>query len=98
MPLDSVSSISTGLFSSVGIFTSSGAIKFYMLGNQKEIHSAISALLLKRQDENKQNTTQNKQSAQTDYTDELLKLKTLLDAGAITQEEFESKKKELLFK
>ncbi len=31
-----------------------------------------------------------------DYTDELIKLKNLLDMGAITQEEFDAKKKQLL--
>ncbi|EQE00563.1 short C-terminal domain protein [Clostridioides difficile CD9] len=40
--------------------------------------------------------TYNINSSNNDSTDEILKFKKLLDEGAITQEEFDAKKKELL--
>lgn len=40
--------------------------------------------------------TKNSQQSQTSSADEILKYKNLLDIGAITQEEFDAKKKELL--
>lgn len=33
---------------------------------------------------------------QVDYTDELINLKKLVDAGVITQDEFDAKKKQIL--
>ena len=48
-------------------------------------------------DKNKESEKSNDESdGGTSATDEVMKLKGLLDAGAITQEEFDAKKKELL--
>lgn len=91
IPLDSISAVGTNLFKGIGVSSSSGAVKFVFIQNNIEIHQAISSLLLKRQD--KHTLSQN---AAESSADELKKYKDLLDAGVITQEEFEAKKKQLL--
>lgn len=97
LPIDSVSAVATGLFSSVAVTTSSGGIKFYLLGNKDEIHEAISTLIVKRQDKSETvATTTIKQEMPQSAADELKKFKELADSGVITQEEFEAKKKQLL--
>ena len=88
LPLDKISSVGTCIPKGIAVATSSGAIKFWLLTNQKEIYHAVEDLLKKRQ-----NDTSNRA---TDEMDKLQKLKDLLDSGIITQEEFEAKKKQLL--
>lgn len=97
LPVDSITAVGTGLFSSVSVTTSSGGIKFYLLGNKDEIHEAISTLIVKRQDKSETVTTTTiKQELPQSAADELKKFKDLADSGVITQEEFEAKKKQLL--
>lgn len=95
LPVDSISAIGTHIFKGIAITTSSGAIKFGMIKNRDEIHSAISKLLVDRQ---KTTAPQQliKQEIQKSDADELEKFKGLLDKGIITQEEFDAKKKQLL--
>ena len=79
------------------VTSSSGAIKFSMIKNNDEMHSAISQLLMDRQEEaNKPSETIVKQETLQSNADELAKYKSLLDTGVINQEEFEAKKKQLL--
>ena len=92
LPISQVSMVGTGIFKRVSIATSSGLISFYGVSNQNEVFSIISKLLLKRQEETKVVAKAPESSA----TDELKKLKDLLDMGVITQEEFDAKKKQLL--
>ena len=91
LPIGQISVAGTGMFQRVSIATSSGAINFYGVINRDEVFKTISELLMKRQDETKVTSTANGNSA-----DELKKFKDLLDAGIITQEEFDAKKKQLL--
>lgn len=91
LPISQISAVGTGIFNRVSIATSSGAINFYGVINQNEVFSAISELLLKRQEETK-TTVKTLEST----SDELKKFKELFDAGVITQEEFDAKKKQLL--
>ena len=49
LPMDSISAVGTGIFSSLAITTASGAIKFAMLANRDELHKALSNLLVERQ-------------------------------------------------
>ena len=91
LPISQISVAGTGAFNRVSIATSSGAINFYGVINQEEVFSTISDLLLKRQEETKTSF-----KAPESTSDELKKLKDLLDAGIITQEEFDTKKKQLL--
>ncbi len=98
LPLDSVSSVGTSALKGVAVGTSSGKIKFKLIKNQKDIHEVISKLLAERQNKEKTpvETTVNQTIVETSTADELKKFKELLDMGAITQEEFDTKKKELL--
>lgn len=93
LPLDMISAVSTSFFKGVGISTSSGVIKFWGIRNNLDIHKAISELLLKRQEKNNK-VVSNSVSSST--ADELKKYKDLLDSGAISQKEFDAKKKQLL--
>jgi len=93
LPLYMVSAFSTRKFlSTITVATSSGVTKFSLIKNYAEIGNELSRLINERQ-----YTTKTKESTpQTNATDELIKLKTLLDSGIITQEEFDAKKKQLL--
>ena len=65
--------------------------------NYDELHAKISSLFVARQDIKKKNTTeQTIISTPLSNAEELKKYKDLLDAGIITQEEFDAKKKQLL--
>ena len=92
LPLDMISATTSGILKSVGVSTASGRITFWLLENQRELHSSITTLLLKRQ----QKKDSESPTASISVADELQKFKKLLDKGIITQEEFETKKKELL--
>lgn len=94
LPIDSVSAVGTSIFKGIAIGTSSGKISFKLIKNQVQIHSAISKLLSDRQETVKTNIK--KTNSNTSNVDELKKLKELLDMGVITQEEFDTKKKQLL--
>ena len=91
LPIGQISVAGTGMFQRVSIATSSGAINFYGVTNRDEVFKTISELLMKRQEETKTTSKASESSA-----DELKKLKDLLDSGIITQEEFDTKKKQIL--
>ena len=98
LPVDAISAISrSAAFSGVAIATASGLIRFYMIENADEIHSAVGKLLVDRQKKPKSVVeTTIKQEVQQSNADELKKYKELLDSDIITQEEFDAKKKQLL--
>ena len=97
LPFDSISAVGTSAFNGIAITTASGAIKFVMIKNRDEIHSAVSKLLVERQSKEKPvATTTIKQEIPQSNADELKKYKELLDCGVISQEEFDAKKKQLL--
>ena len=97
LPLNQISAVSQGMLSSIAIATSSGRIHFWCIENRNEVFDEISKLIRNYQI---QKTDVN--SAGRIYTpnisnaDELRKYKELLDMGAITQEEYDAKKKQLL--
>ena len=92
LPLDSISSVNKGIFKSLGVATSSGLVKFYSLKSRDRIYEVISSLLKERQE----SKTTIKEETATSSIDELKKLKELFDMGIISQEEFDTKKKQLL--
>lgn len=98
LPLDSVSAVGTSALKGIAVGTSSGKIRFKLIKNQKDIHRVISKLLAERQTVEKTfgETTAQQTIVKSTDADELKKFKELLDMGAITQEEFDAKKKELL--
>lgn len=95
LPIDMISAAGTCLFKGIEVSTASGKIKFLMIKNAEEIHSTISKLLINRQ--NKETKSSNNfNRVEGSVADELKKYKELLDNGAISQEEYEQKKNELL--
>lgn len=94
LPLDSVSAVSMSSFKGIAIGTSSGRIVFKGIGNRDEIYEAVNKLIIERQE--KASAAQSKKETPLGGLDELKKVKELLDAGIITQEEFDAKKKQLL--
>lgn len=95
LPLDSVSAVavSSVLTQGVSVSTSSGRITFFYLSNRNAISDEIRNLLVNRQSKVSFTEVVEKKSTNAD---ELKKYKELLDINAITQDEFEAKKKELL--
>ena len=96
LPLDSISSVGTSaFFQRLSVATASGNLTFWCIENLDEFHSAMSKLLIARQNEVKK-PVEIKQEVSQSNADELKKYKDLLDTGVITQEEFDAKKKQLL--
>ena len=95
LPIYMVSSYSVRSFlSTIAIATSSGLTKFAFIENYVEIGNVLSTMINARQDNTMKN--ESKSESSTSNMDDLVKLKTLLDQGIITQEEFDAKKKQLL--
>ncbi len=93
LPVNQISAISMGIFNRITVATSSGGINFWLVENREEIHKALNSLI--------EDIQVNHKTKQTNVThinsaDELKKFKDLLDSGVITQEEFDTKKKQLL--
>ena len=96
LPIDAVSSVSTiKLIKGLSISTASGNVSFWAIPNRDAIYKVISDLIIARQSKS---TVPNAvpQPVNADYTEELKKIKQLLDMGVITQEEFDAKKKQIL--
>ena len=99
LPIDAITAVGTGIFNTISISTASGVIKFSYLKNRDNIHQCINDLVISRQKkENNNPSTQTtiKQEIPLSNADELKKYKELLDMGVITQEEFNTKKNQLL--
>ena len=95
LPLSMVSSYATEEhLSTISIATSSGITKFVLIKNYKEMSQVLSELISKKQKGTESAATANQPSGNS--LDDIVKLKSLLDVGIITQEEFDAKKKQLL--
>lgn len=95
LPLDSISAVGSGWPRGIAVATSSGRVAFLGIKNYDEIHRCISNLLIERQSKATPVTTIKQEIPQSN-ADELKKYKDLLDSGVISQEEFDTKKKQLL--
>lgn len=90
IPIDSISSVGEiTKLKGVSVASSSGVIKFFWISNSQQIKEEITKLILSR-------SKTNNMEISNSSADELKKFKELLDSGAITQEEFDAKKKQLL--
>ena len=95
LPLYMISAYSTRkLLSTVSVATASGITKFSLIENYKEIGDVLSQLINQRQKSTQVDSAP--ASTNSNSLDDLVRLKSLLDSGIITQEEFEAKKKQLL--
>jgi len=96
LPVDSISATATSRsLKGVTISTSSGRISFRVIKNADAIYQVVSNLLIERQQE-KSKPAPITEAPKINEADQLKKYKELLDMGAITQEEFDAKKKQLL--
>ncbi len=94
LPIYQITSVFTArFFSRIMITTSRGIIYFHMIENNKDIAYKLRNLIIQRQEETEFSKEQPEEDS---YIKQLERLKALLDDGAITQEEFDEKKKELL--
>ena len=95
LPIDSISAISkTSIFTEgIAVATSSGKITCVYIANRDKVYEELNKLINQRQ-ETPSSATVVKQDVSS--ADEIKKYKELLDAGIITQEEFDAKKKQLL--
>ena len=97
LPLYMVSAYSTSKFLSViTVATASGITKFSLIQNYKEIGDVLSKTINERQASTTTSQVETASTTQSNFMDDLIKLKSLLDSGIITQEEFDAKKKQLL--
>lgn len=95
LPIDSISATATlRMLKGVSVSTASGRINFLLIKNAGEMYEKINNILIERQKKETPNiiTVEKK----TDTPNDLIKLKELLDKGIITQEEFDTKKKQIL--
>lgn len=90
LPISSVSAITLGGFSSVAVSSGAMKAKFWLLINKNEVYSTISSLISGNVSVSSTN------SIVDDAIESLPKYKELLEKGAITQEEFDQIKKQLL--
>ena len=96
LPLYMISSYSTRKFlSTISVATASGSTKFALIENYADIAAVLSSKIKERQ-QNVANASTLVTTPQSNAIDDLKKLKDLLDAGIITQEEFNAKIKQLL--
>ena len=95
LPLDMISAVGMSTITKgVRVATSAGIIKFMYIDNALEIYSIINDLLLARQGREKD--ASEKHYVELSAADEIKKYKELLDQGIISQQEFETKKQQLL--
>lgn len=96
IPKDSISAVSmNGFLKGVSVASSSGKIGFLLIKNASDIYDVINNMLMERQNKSDKLEAEVSFVSQSN-ADELKKYKELLDAGVITQEEFDAKKKQLL--
>lgn len=96
LPLDSISEVGVKIFKGIEVTTASGGIKFALIKNRDECFECISKLLIERQNKTINVVAQSVEKQPVNSANELKELKELLDAGIITQEEFDAKKKQVL--
>ncbi len=96
LPLDSITAVALTnfLFAGISISSSSGRITFSHLKHKNDVYDELSKLLIGRQSKELNYNTE--VIEKNDKISDIKRLKELLDMGAITQEEFETKKNELL--
>lgn len=96
LPLDSVTAVAIKGKRKLAVSTASGVISFGLLKNRDELYQCITELLMKRQEQVAKNSAPTVQPSTASVAQQLREFKELLDAGVISQEEFDAKKKQLL--
>ena len=97
LPNDSISAIAmVPLLKGVAVATSSGKISFLLIKNLNEIYEELNKQLMERQNKKTDAPAPVVTVSNQSNADELKKYKELLDSGVITQEEFDTMKKQLI--
>lgn len=97
IPLNQITAINRGSFNGVSITSIGNVSNFHCIENREEVIKAMSYLLANPQQSGAQ-PTQSASAASTtgSEAEQLERLKDLLDAGVLTQDEFDAKKKQIL--
>ena len=96
IPLNQITGLHTCSFNGVSIASIGAVNDFHCIENHEEVIKAISYLLANPQQSPTHSQGVNIASTGSSDADQLKKYKDLFDAGVITQEEFDSKKTQLL--
>ena len=97
LPLNQISAYSIKKrTSSITVSTSAGIVMFSLIANYKEICDVLAKLISDSKENTSKTEIKVESKPQNSSMDDLMKLKELLDAGIISQEEFDAKKKQLL--
>lgn len=94
IPLNQITAINRSSFNGVSITSIGNVSNFHCIENREEVMKAISYLLANPQQSSMQPTQS--ASANDGEAEQLKRLKDLLDSGVLTQEEFDTKKKQIL--
>jgi hypothetical protein len=97
LPADSISAISAApaFLRGVIVTTPSGKISFFLLENHEVVYRIMSQLLIERQNARANPAHLHALATAASTADVLKKYKELLDAGIISQEEFDAKEEQL---
>lgn len=92
--INTITSVKTiNFLNCISISTSAKKIHFFAIGNSNKIYMTINDLL--NEQKGQEMTGDSTTTSNNDETEQLKKYKDLLDSDVITQEEFETKKKQI---
>lgn len=96
IPLNHITAINRSSFNGISITSIGNVSNFHCIENQEEVMKAISFLLANPQQNTQPAQNGSAPAANGSEAEQLKRLKDLLDAGVLTQEEFDAKKKQVL--
>lgn len=96
IPLNQITAINRSSFNGISITSIGNISNFHCIENQEEVMKAISFLLANPQQNTQPAQNGSAPAANGSEAEQLKRLKDLLDAGILTQEEFDAKKKQVL--
>lgn len=96
IPLNQITAVNRSSFNGVSITSIGNVSNFHCIENREEVMKAISYLLANPQQNAQPTQNGSAPVANGSEAEQLKRLKDLLDAGVLTQEEFDVKKKQVL--
>lgn len=96
IPLNQITAINRSSFNGVSVTSIGNVSNFHCIENREEVMKAISYLLSNPQQNAQPTQNGSAPVANGSEAEQLKRLKDLLDAGVLTQEEFDAKKKQVL--
>lgn len=96
IPLNQITAINRSSFNGVSVTSIGNVSNFHCIENREEVMKAISYLLANPQQNAQPTQNGSAPVANGSEAEQLKRLKDLLDAGVLTQEEFDAKKKQVL--